>query len=147
MRYNYLIVGSGLFGATLARQLAERGEKVLIVEKNDHIGGHVYTKKIEGTHVHMHGPHIFNTNKKEIWNYVNKFAEFIPYQHKVIAAHQRKMYSLPFNMRTFHQFWGVTHPGQAMQKLKSVQVKIENPRNLEEWALSRVGKEIYETLI
>jgi UDP-galactopyranose mutase len=141
------VVGAGFFGATFARQAAEKGKKVLIVEKNNYIGGHAQTEKKEGIVVHTHGPHLFHTNNKRVWEFVNRFAEFNQYQHKVKARYKGKIYSLPFNLNTFYELWGISTPGEARQKLKSEQVKIENPKNLEEWALSQIGPTLYHAFV
>jgi UDP-galactopyranose mutase len=146
-KYDYLVVGAGFFGAVFARAMAEKGKKVLIVEKSRYIGGLAYTKEVDGILAHVHGPHLFNTNNKQVWDYVNKFAEFDQYQHKVKARNQGKIYSLPFNMNTFYEMWGVTTPGEARQKIKQQRVKIENPKNLEEWALSQIGPDLYHGLV
>ena len=145
--YHYLIVGSGLFGATFARELKKAGKKVLVIEKDDHVGGHVYTKKIHGAEIHLYGPHIFHTDSKKIWDYVNNVVEFEPYFHKVKAKYGNKIYSLPFNMSTFYELWGCTTPGEAYQEIEKQKVKIENPQNLEDWVLSQIGPDLYQTLI
>lgn len=147
--YDYLIVGAGLFGATFAYEATKKGKKCLIVEKRSHIGGNIYTEKIEKINVHKYGPHIFHTNKKEIWEYVNQFAEFNRYTNSPIAIYKNEVYNLPFNMNTFHKIWGVVTPLEAKRKIKEELAKtnINNPRNLEEQAIKLVGKTIYEKLI
>jgi len=146
-KYDYLIVGSGLYGSVFAREMHLAGKSVLIVEKLDHIGGHVYTEEQDGIIVHKYGPHLFHTHNKIIWDYVRQFGEFNSYQHRVRAIHDGKLYSLPFNMNTFNQLWGVTCPSEARAEIERQRVKIDDPQNLEEWALSEVGPDIYHTLI
>lgn len=146
-KYDILVVGCGLFGSVVARQAKEAGKTVLMIDKRPHIAGNLYTKEINSIHTHVYGPHCFHTKSKEIWDYVNKFAEFGQYRLKVNAQYKGKMYSLPFNLTTFNQLWGCMSPGEAEQKLLQQKVKIENPQNLEEWALTQVGPEIYEKFI
>ena len=145
--YDFLIVGAGLYGATFSREAADHGKKCLVIDKRPHIGGNVYCEEIEGITVHKYGAHIFHTDRKDIWEYVNRFVKFLPYIHKVIAKNGEKAYSMPFNMYTFRQMWGVQTPEEAMAKIEEQRVDISNPANLEEQALSLVGKDIYETLI
>lgn len=145
--YDYLIVGAGLYGATFAREATDHGKKCLVIDKRPHIGGNVYCEEIEGITVHKYGAHIFHTNQKEIWEYVNRFVRFLPYTHKVTARNGEQAYSMPFNMYTFQQMWGVTTPEDAKAKIKEQRKDILQPSNLEEQALSLVGKDIYETLI
>lgn len=150
MIYDYLIVGSGLYGATCAYELKKRGLKVLVVEKRNHIGGNVFTKNISGINVHMYGAHIFHTNKKEIWNYINQFAEFNNYINQPIARYKNEIYNLPFNMNTFAKLWNdVYTPKDAMKKIEfeKNEYKNINPSNLEEQAINLVGATIYEKLI
>lgn len=150
MIYDYLIVGSGLYGATCAYELKKRGLKVLVVEKRNHIGGNVFTKNISGINVHMYGAHIFHTNKKEIWNYINQFAEFNNYINQPIARYKNEIYNLPFNMNTFAKLWNdVYTPKDAMKKIEfeKNEYKNINPSNLEEQAINLVGTTIYEKLI
>lgn len=146
-KYDYVVVGAGLFGATFARQVADVGKKVLIIEKQNHVAGHIYTKLVNNIHVHCHGPHIFHTSNPVVWKFVNRFAEFNQYKHLIKAQHKGKLYSLPFNLATFMEFWGCTRPEDAKQQLQRKRVKIENPSNFEEVALSRLGEEIYHTLV
>lgn len=146
-KYDYLVVGSGLFGSVFARTVAERGRSALVIDKRNHVGGNVYTEEREAIQVHIYGPHIFHTKSKMIWEYVNRFAEFNQYRHKVVAYHDGKLYSLPFNLTTFNQFWGCITPADAKRELEKRRVRIEKPSNLEEFALSQVGEEIYQTLI
>ncbi|WP_315499556.1 UDP-galactopyranose mutase [Capnocytophaga gingivalis] len=147
--YDYLIVGAGLFGAVFACEMTKKGKKCLVIDKREHLGGNVYCKEIKGIQVHQYGPHIFHTNDKDIWNYVNQFAEFNHFIYSPVANYKGKLYSLPFNMNTFYQLWGVTTPTEAQQIIEK-QIKesgIISPKNLEEQALSLVGKDVYETLI
>lgn len=147
--YDYLIVGAGLFGAVFAREAADRGKKVLVIEKRGSIAGNVYTEEIEGINVHKYGAHIFHTNDKEVWNYVNRFAEFNRYTNSPVANYHGELYSLPFNMYTFNKMWGVVTPEEAERKIAEQREKagIGEPRNLEEQAISLVGTDIYEKLI
>lgn len=145
--YDYLIVGYGLFGSVIANRLLEQNKKVLIIDKRDHIGGNVYSKKINGIETHYYGPHIFHTNSKKIWDYINRFTEFNNYVNRPKVSYNGQIYSFPINLMTLYQLWGVKTPKEAKEKLDSVKVKIENPSNLEEWILSQVGQEIYETFI
>lgn len=147
MKYDYLIVGSGLFGSVFAREMTDAGKKCLVIESRSHPGGNVYSENHEGIEVHVYGPHIFHTNSKEIWEYVQKFAEFNSYSHRPKVRYGNDLYSFPLNLLTFHQLWGVKNPVEAREKLESVKVKIENPQNLEEHVLSQVGEEIYEKFI
>lgn len=147
--YDYLIVGSGLFGAVFAHEAKKKGKKCLVIDKRNHAGGNVYCEKIEDTNVHKYGAHIFHTNDKSIWDYVNQFVEFNRYTNSPVAFYQDEVYNLPFNMNTFHQLWGVKTPEEASAKIEE-QVKssgITNPQNLEEQAISLVGTDIYEKLI
>ncbi|MDF7676734.1 UDP-galactopyranose mutase [Neisseriaceae bacterium ESL0693] len=147
--YDYLIVGSGLFGAVFAHEAHKRGKKVCVIDKRAHLGGNVYCKEIEGIQVHQYGAHIFHTNDEAIWNYVNQFVAFNNYINSPIALAKGKLYNLPFNMNTFYQLWGVKTPAEARIKLQEETERYgtQSPRNLEEQALSLVGKDIYETLI
>lgn len=147
--YDYLIVGAGLFGAVFAEQMGKAGRKCLIVDKRDHIAGNIYTKEIEGIQVHMYGAHIFHTSNRQVWDYINRFAEFNRYTNAPVARYKNELYNLPFNMNTFNKMWGVVTPAQAKAKIDS-QIKeagIVNPRNLEEQAISLVGYDIYEKLV
>ncbi|MDR0221016.1 MAG: UDP-galactopyranose mutase [Lachnospiraceae bacterium] len=147
--YDFLIVGSGLFGAVCAHEATKRGKKCLVLERREHIGGNIYTYESEGINVQKYGAHIFNTSDKEVWQYVQGFAEFNRFTNNVIARYQDELYNLPFNMNTFHQLWGVVTPAEARAKIEEQTAKYQtgHPQNLEENALSMVGEEIYQKLI
>ena len=147
--YDYLIVGAGLYGAVFAQQAKEAGKKVLVVDKRSHIGGNIYTDTVEGIHIHTYGAHIFHTNNKAVWDYVNQFAVFNRFTNSPVANYQGKLYSLPFNMYTFHQMWGVVTPEEAEQEIarQRTAAGITEPQNLEEQAISLVGTDIYEKLV
>lgn len=149
MKYDYLVVGSGLYGAVFAQQAQKFGKKVLIVEKREHIAGNIFTEKIAGINVHKYGAHIFHTNNKEVWKYVNQFAEFNRFTNSPVANYKGELYSLPFNMYTFNRMWGVVTPQEAAEKIEEQRKKagIIEPQNLEEQAISLVGTDIYEKLI
>jgi UDP-galactopyranose mutase len=147
MKYDYAIIGSGLFGAIFAREMTNQGAKCIIFEKRNHIGGNCYTKNIEGINVHSYGPHIFHTNSDYVWEYMNKWTTFNNYINRPKVFYKNNLYSFPINLFTLYQLWGTTNPNDAAQKLNSVKIKIENPSNLEEWILSQVGEEIYHTFI
>lgn len=155
-KYDYLIVGSGLFGATFAYKAKQAGKKCLVIDKRQHKGGNVYCENIEGINVHKYGAHIFHTSNKEVWNFVNSIVEFNRYTNSPVANYKGKLYNLPFNMNTFYQMWGVITPHQAKEKIeeqKTAAVEamkktgITEPRNLEEQAISLIGTDIYEALI
>jgi len=147
--YDYLIVGSGLFGSIFAYEANKRGKKCLVIDKRNHIGGNIYTEEIEGIQVHKYGAHIFHTSNKLVWDYIQQFAEFNRYTNSPIAKYKDEVYNMPFNMNTFHKMWGVITPQEAKEKIqKQIQeAQIDQPRNLEEQAISMVGKDIYEKLI
>lgn len=147
MKYDYLIVGCGLYGATFAQQAKESGKKCLIIDKRNHIAGNCYTDRKDGIDIHKYGPHIFHTNSDKIWNYVNRFASFNNYVNRPKVCYDNRIYSFPINLMTLYQMWGVTTPLQAKAKLDSVRINIDAPSNLEEWILSQVGEEIYKTFI
>ena len=149
MHYDYLIVGAGLYGAVFANEAAKKGKKCLVVEKRDHIAGNIYTKEMDGINVHVYGAHIFHTSDKLIWEYINEFAEFNNYVNSPIARYKDELYNLPFNMNTFSRMWGITTPAEAKDIIAS-QIKdlgISEPHNLEEQALSLVGRDVYEKLV
>lgn len=148
-KYDYLIVGAGLFGAVFAHEAVKAGKKVLVVDKRCHIGGNVYTEKVEGIHVHVYGAHIFHTNNKTVWDYVNQFAVFNRFTNSPVANYHGELYSLPFNMYTFNKMWGVVTPEEAAAKIEEQRkaAGITEPKNLEEQAISLVGTDIYEKLI
>lgn len=146
--YDYLIVGAGMFGATFSRLATDAGKRCLIIDKRPHIAGNCYTEAAEGIHIHTYGPHIFHCNDSEIWTFVQRFAEFNNFRNAPIALHGGKVYSLPFNMYTFNQLWGVQTPGAAREIIDAQRLKLDREAaNLEEQALSLVGRDIYETLI
>lgn len=147
MKYDYLIIGAGLFGAVFAHEATKRGKKCLVIDKRSHIGGNVYTEQVEGITVHKYGAHIFHTNDKEVWDYINNFAEFNRYTNSPLANYCGEIYNLPFNMNTFYRLWGISDPEEAAQKIESQRLKCGEPKNLEEQALSLVGRDIYEKLI
>ena len=146
---NYLVVGAGLFGAVFAHEAAQRGYKVKVIEKRDHVAGNIYTKEVHGIQVHQFGAHIFHTSKKEIWEYVNQFAEFNRYTNSPVANYNGEIYNLPFNMNTFNKLWGVATPKEAMAKIEEQRAVLngKKPENLEEQAISLIGTDIYEKLI
>jgi len=145
--YDYLIVGAGLFGAVFACEAAAKGKKCLVIDKRSHIGGNVYTESTEQINVHKYGAHIFHTSDSEVWDYIGKFADFNRYTNSPIANYNGEIYNLPFNMNTFYKLWGVTEPREAERIIGEQRLNISNPRNLEEQALSLVGRDIYEKLI
>ena len=149
MEYDYIIVGAGLFGAVFAHEMTKNGKKCLIIEKRNHIGGNVYTESQENINVHKYGAHIFHTNNKEVWEYINQFADFNRYTNSPVANYKGELYNLPFNMNTFYQMWGVKTPEEAKAKIEQqkAESKIENPENLEEQAISLIGRDIYEKLV
>ena len=147
--YDYLIVGAGLFGATFAHLATQAGKKCLVIDRRNHIGGNTYCKDEDGINVHFYGAHIFHTNDKPIWDFVNSFTEFNRYTNSPLANYQGKLYNLPFNMNTFYQLWGVLTPEEAQNKIDEqiASLNIQEPQNLEEQALKLVGVDIYEKLI
>jgi UDP-galactopyranose mutase len=149
MKYDYLIVGAGLFGAVFAHEAKKKGKKCLVIDKRPHLGGNVHCEEVEGINVHKYGAHIFHTNDKPIWDYVNSFVEFNRYTNSPVANYKGELYNLPFNMNTFYQLWKAKTPQEAKLIIaEQVQeVGVNNPKNLEEQALSLVGKDIYEKLI
>ena len=156
MKYDYLIVGSGLFGATFAHLAHKQGKTCLVIDKRPHLGGNIYCENIEGINVHKYGAHIFHTSNKEVWNFVNSIVEFNRYTNSPVANYKGKLYNLPFNMNTFYQMWGVTTPEEAQAKIDEQKAEavakmkadgVSEPRNLEEQAQVLIGKDIYERLI
>lgn len=149
MDYDYLVVGTGLFGSVFAYEAAKRGKRVKVIDKRNHIAGNIYTEEIEGIQVHKYGAHIFHTNNREIWDYVNQFAEFNRYTNSPVANYKGEIYNLPFNMNTFNKLWGVVTPQEAKDKIEEQRktAHIEKPTNLEEQAISLVGTDIYEKLV
>ena len=147
--YDYLIVGSGLYGAVCAHEARKKGKSVLVIDKRPNIAGNVYTEEIEGINVHVYGAHIFHTNNKTVWNYVNQFAEFNRFTNSPVANYHGELYSLPFNMYTFNKMWGVVTPDEAAAKIEEQKkaAGITEPKNLEEQAISLVGTDIYEKLV
>ena len=148
-KFDYLVVGSGLFGSIFAYEARKRGKEVLVIEKRNHIGGNIYTEEIEGIKVHKYGAHIFHTSNKKVWDYINQFAEFNRYTNSPVARYKDELYNMPFNMNTFHELWGVISPKEAKQKIEEEKrnANIDVPKNLEEQAISLVGKTIYEKLV
>lgn len=147
MGVDYVIVGAGLFGSVFARQMADAGRTVLIVDRRSHIGGNCYSQRIDGINVHRYGPHIFHTNDESVWHFVNRFAKFNNYRHRGVVRAGERLFSFPINLQTLHQLWGVATPNEAKQKLSEVREPISSPQNLEEHALSQIGRELYETFI
>ena len=149
MKYDLLIVGAGLYGAVCAREATDAGKKVLVIDKRPHIAGNVYTEAVEGINVHVYGAHIFHTNDKRVWSYVNRFAEFNRFTNSPVANYKGELYSLPFNMYTFNKMWGVVTPQEAAAKIEQQrrEAGITEPKNLEEQAISLVGRDIFEKLV
>ena len=147
--FDYLVVGAGIYGAVFAHEAKQAGKKVLVIEKRDHIAGNIYSEDVEGIQVHKYGPHIFHTTDKAVWDYMGKFTEFNRYTNSPIARYRDEQYNLPFNMNTFHQMWGVKTPEEAKAKIEEQKKEagITEPKNLEEQAISLVGRDIYEKLI
>ena len=149
MKYDFLIVGAGLYGAVFARELTKRGKRCLVIDRRNHIAGNIYTREVEGINVHEYGAHIFHTSDREVWDYVNQFAEFNNYVNSPVAVYKDELYNLPFNMNTFSRMWGVRTPAQAKAKIEEqvAELGITEPKNLEEQALSLVGTDVYVKLI
>lgn len=149
MKYDYLIVGAGLFGAVFAREAMNRGKTCLVLDRRDHIGGNIYTEKVEDIQVHRYGAHIFHTSDKKVWDYINQYAEFNNYINSPVAVYKNELYNLPFNMNTFSRMWNIRTPEEAREIIEGqiADLHIEEPRNLEEQALSLVGRDVYEKLV
>ena len=149
MKYDYLIVGAGLFGAVFAHEAAAKGKKCLVIDKRNHIAGNIYTEKIEDIDVHKYGAHIFHTSDKKIWDYVNRFAEFNNYINSPVAIYNDELYNLPFNMNTFSKMWGIKTPAEAKAVIEKqiAELNIGEPANLEEQALKLAGRDVYEKLV
>lgn len=149
MKYDYLIVGAGLFGAVFAHEAVSKGKKCLVIDRRSHIAGNIYTYEQEGINVHRYGAHIFHTSDKSIWEYVNRFAEFNNYINSPVAVYKDELYNLPFNMNTFSKMWGIKTPSEAREIINRqiAELDITEPENLEEQALSLVGADVYEKLI
>lgn len=149
MIYDYLIVGAGLFGSVFANEATKSGKKCLVIDKRNHVGGNIYCENVDGINVHKYGAHIFHTSNKKVWDYINEFAEFNNYINSPIAIYKDELYNMPFNMNTFSKLWGVTKPNDAKKIIEEQRAKygVDNPSNLEEQALSLVGKDIYDKLI
>ena len=147
--YDFLIVGAGLYGAVFANELKKRGKKCLVIDKRDHIAGNIYTENVIGIQVHRYGAHIFHTSDRQVWDYVNQFADFNNYINAPVARYKDELYNLPFNMNTFHEMWGVVTPDEAKKKIEEqiAELGIKEPQNLEEQALSLVGTDVYTKLI
>ena len=148
-KYDYLIVGAGLYGAVMAYELGKKGKKCLVIDRRDHIAGNIYCEEIEGIHVHKYGAHIFHTSDKKIWEYMNQFTEFNNYINSPVAVYKDELYNLPFNMNTFSKMWGIRTPGEAKAIIEKQRKEtgITEPKNLEEQALFLGGRDIYEKLI
>ena len=149
MHYDYLVVGAGLYGAVFAHEAKKKGKTCLVIEKRNHIAGNIYCENVEGINVHVYGAHIFHTSDKFIWDYINEFAEFNNYINSPIAKYKNELYNLPFNMNTFSKMWGISTPQEAKDIIAAqiADLNITEPKNLEEQALSLVGKDVYEKLI
>ena len=149
MKYDYLIVGAGLYGAVFAHEAKKKGKKCLVIDKRDHIAGNIYCEEIEGINVHKYGAHIFHTSNKKIWEYINQFAEFNNYINSPIAVYKDELYNLPFNMNTFSKMWNIRTPQEAKEKIAEqvAETGITEPKNLEEQGLSLVGKDVFEKLV
>lgn len=145
--YDYLIIGSGMFGSIFAREMTDKGFKCLVIDKRNHIGGNCYTEEIEGINIHKYGPHIFHTSDDNVWEYMNRFCTFNHYVHRPKVNYKGNIYSFPINLMTLYQLYNITTPEQAKVMLNNVKHDIKTPKNLEEWILSNVGTEIYETFV
>ncbi len=147
-KYDYLVVGAGLFGSVFANRMAERGKKCLVIEKRSHIAGNLYSEEIEGIQVHRYGPHIFHTADERVWQYAQRFATFNHFRYEPLANYRGELYHLPFNMNTFYQMWKVRTPGEALKILEEQRSEItKEPANLEEQAIKLIGRDLYEKLV
>lgn len=148
-KYDYVIVGAGLFGAVFAREAKKAGKTCLVIDKRSHIAGNIYTREVEGIQVHEYGAHIFHTSNKEVWDYVNQFAEFNRYTNSPVANYKGEIYNMPFNMNTFNKLWGVVTPKEAQEKIEAQkrEYSVEDPKNLEEQAINLVGPDVYTKLV
>lgn len=147
MTYDYLIVGAGFFGSICAHELTKAGYSVCVIDRRSHIGGNCYTEERDGIHIHVYGPHIFHTSNEFVWNWINQFTKFNDFQLNIVANYNDKIYSLPFNMWTFSDIYGITHPDELLEAVRNDSTHIDDPQNLEEAAIKSVGTKIYETLI
>lgn len=147
LKYDYLIVGAGLFGCVCAYELSKMGNHILIIDKRNHIGGNCYTKKINNIQVHMYGPHIFHTNNKKIWDYINQFAKFNNFINRPKVIYKNKLYSFPINLMTLYQIFNIKTPTEAISKINNIKLNISNPKNFEEWILSKIGTKLYNIFI
>lgn len=149
MKYDYLVVGAGLYGAVFAHEAKKKGKNCLVIDKRDHIAGNIYCEEIEGINVHKYGAHIFHTSNKKIWEYINQFAEFNNYINSPVAVYKDELYNLPFNMNTFSKMWNIRTPQEAKEKIAEqvAETGITEPKNLEEQGLSLVGKDVFEKLV
>jgi len=146
-KYDFLVVGAGLFGGAFAREMTKHGKRCIVIDRRGHIAGNIYTENVCGINIHKYGAHIFHTSKQAIWDYINQFAGFNHYINSPVAVYEDEIYNLPFNMNTFHKLWGVKTPSEALAMIESQRIKTADPKNLEEQALSLVGRDIYEKLI
>lgn len=146
-KYDYLIVGAGLFGCTFAHEACRANKKVLVIEKRHYVGGDCYSEEMEGIHVHMHGPHVFHCSQKYLWDYINQFANFNNFQLRVKANYRNHLYTFPINLSTMHEVWGVTSPQEGKEKIEKSIIQCPNPQNLEEFALSQIGEELYRMFV
>lgn len=144
---DYVIVGAGLFGSVFARSVAEAGKRVLLVDRRSHIAGNCYSEPVSGVEVHRYGPHIFHTNNREVWDFVNRFTDFNHYRHRGVVRSGDRLFSFPINLTTLHQLWGVTTPAEARARLEAVREPCERAENLEHWIVSQVGRELYELFV
>lgn len=147
MKYDFLIVGAGLFGSTFARFAADNNYTCFVIDKREHIAGNCYTENVDNINVHKYGPHIFHTNNKKVWDFINQFAEFNDYTHRVKAYNNGVFYSFPINLSTFNELWSINTASEAQVKIEEVRIRNDNPQNLEEWILDKVGEELYNTFV